>query len=141
MATIYHQYRIRSSVEKVFSAITKPEEYINWWPNKCSGIPLIGNDYNFYFTDEYNWHAVIARMEEPNLIEFKMTKSDLDWEPTSFGFELEKAGDNVVVNFYHKDWLVESNHFKIASFCWAMLLNGLKNYVERGIVVPFKERS
>jgi len=70
-----------------------------------------------------------------------MTKSDQDWDPTSFGFDLEDIENGVLVKFWHKGWPECNHHFRRSSFCWAMLLNGLKNYVEKGIIKPFKERE
>lgn len=71
----------------------------------------------------------------------KMTESDQDWNPTSFGFELEEMGEKVVVKFSHTNWPSCNDHFKISSYCWAILLQGLKNYVEKGVIVPFEERE
>lgn len=141
MSTIYHQFIIKADIEKIFEAITDPGELANWWPDHCTGECALDGKYNFYFTEEYDWFAKIVEIDNLKKVEYKMTTSDLDWEPTSFGFELSNSENGVVVNFYHKDWRSENDHFKIASFCWAMLLNGLKNYVEKGIVVPFKNRS
>jgi hypothetical protein len=70
-----------------------------------------------------------------------MTKADEDWIGTTFGFELTETNDGVILNFIHKDWPYENDHFKIASYCWAILLKGLKQYVEKGIIVPFEKRE
>ncbi len=141
MSTIYHQFVINSDILKVFDAISKPDELIQWWPLKCCGQIGVGCVYNFNFTDQYDWFAKIVALDLPYHIEYKMIKADKDLDSTSFGFNLESKNDKVVVNFYHKDWQQVNDHFKIASFCWALLLNGLKNYVEGGIVVGFEERS
>ena len=69
-----------------------------------------------------------------------MTKSDSDWDSTSFGFELEQNVANVQVNFCHIGRTECNAHYKRSSFCWAILLNGLKNYLEKGIIVPFYKR-
>jgi hypothetical protein len=70
-----------------------------------------------------------------------MTKSDLDWDETTFGFDLEETNNGTLVKFSHMNWPNCNDHFRTASFCWAMLLNGLKNYIEKGIILPFEERS
>ena len=70
-----------------------------------------------------------------------MTKSDADWNPTAFNFDLERSENNVLVKFWHIGWPEFDMHFRRPSFCWAMLLNGLKNYVEKGIIIPFEERE
>jgi len=70
-----------------------------------------------------------------------MTKSDIDWNPTSFGFDMEEQENGTYLNFCHVDWAEVNFEFKNSSFCWAMLLNGLKNYLEKGIIIPFQERN
>jgi hypothetical protein len=70
-----------------------------------------------------------------------MTDSDEDWDPTSFGFDLEPQEAGTAVKFWHKGWPTLNHHFRRSSYCWAILLQGLKNYVEKGIIVPFEERE
>ena len=70
-----------------------------------------------------------------------MTKSDPNWEPTSFGFDLKEIEDGVLVKFWHKDWPECNDHYKHSSFCWALLLKGLKDYLEKGVIIPFEERN
>ena len=139
--TIYHDFRIKSSLTQIFAAITEPQHLINWWPLKCSGKPSEGEEYNFFFGPEYDWYGKVIQIEDERAFHIKMTASDPDWDPTSFGFDLEPVDDEVQVRFWHSDWLECNAHFRTASFCWAMLLNGLKDYVEHGKVIPFEDRS
>lgn len=70
-----------------------------------------------------------------------MTKTDEDWNPTSFGFDSEELEIMVQVRFWHKGWPECNAHFRRSSFCWAIPLNGLKNYIEKGVIIPFVERE
>lgn len=139
--TIYHNFIISASKEKVYDGISDPEQLINWWPAKCSGKPVLGAAYNFYFKPEYDWWGKVIKCERGKAFHIKMTQSDKDWDPTSFGFDLEETQGGVQVSFWHTDWPACNQHFKIASFCWAILLQGLKNYVEKGIIIPFENRN
>jgi uncharacterized protein YndB with AHSA1/START domain len=141
MAAIYHQLIIKSGIKKIFDAVTVPKELENWWPLICTGTVKKGAEYNFYFGEPYNWFAEISDINMNQSVEYKITKADEDWAPTTFAFYLTSDGNITVLNFEHRDWQQENNHFKIASFCWAILLYGLKNYLEKGIVIPFEERS
>jgi len=51
---IYHDLVIEAPLEKVFRAVSEPEQLVNWWPLECTGKPELGTEYNFYFTHEYN---------------------------------------------------------------------------------------
>ena len=138
---IYHNIPVNSTPEKVFLAITQPEHLVNWWPLKCTGQPVPGAEYNFNFTDEYNWYGVVSEIEPNRCFYIKMTQSDADWDHTIFGFEIEQKEKGVWLKFSHQGWPETNDHFKHSSYCWALLLNGLKNYVEKGVVIPFEKRS
>ncbi|MEQ8302695.1 MAG: SRPBCC domain-containing protein [Cyclobacteriaceae bacterium] len=138
---IYHSFAVKASPEKVFDAVSLPEQLVQWWPLKCSGKPVYGETYNFYFGEKYDWLGKVVKCEPSKSFHIKMTKSDADWNPTSFGFDLEIMKEGVRLNFFHSNWPSCNQHFKHSSYCWALLLNGLKDYVEKGTVVPFEERN
>jgi uncharacterized protein YndB with AHSA1/START domain len=139
--SIYHNLFIKASAEKVFNAIAIPEHLNNWWPLQSSGNPELNSEYNFNFTDEYNWYGKVSEVTPNQSFFIKMTQSDNDWNPTTFGFVLEESETGVSVKFSHTGWPECNTEFKQSSFCWAMLLNGLKNYVEKGTIIPFEERE
>ena len=138
---IYHDVFIEASKEEVYDAISKPEHLINWWPYKCKGEARLGAEYNFYFTPEYDWYGEVVQYDKTKSFHIKMTKSDADWDPTTFGFDLKSVSGGTQLHFWHKDWPVCNHHFRKSSWCWAMLLSYLKNYLEKGTVVPFNERE
>lgn len=138
---IHHDLMIKVPLDKVFEAISEPEHLINWWPKKCTGTAKENEVYNFFFTSEYDWYGKVTKLKKDSSFHIKMTKSDADWNATSFGFDLVQKENAVQVEFWHTGWLECNEHFRRSSFCWAMLLNGLKNYIEKGVVIPFNERE
>lgn len=139
--SIYHNLFIKAPRQKVFDAVTLPEHLNNWWSLKSSGRPVLRETYNLNFTNMYDWYCDVVACMPNESFHLKMTKSDKDWNPTTFGFELEEKDNGTYVKFSHVNWPEENDHLKHSSFCWALLLNGLKNYIEKGIVIPFEERS
>lgn len=138
---IYHDLEIFASKQALFNALSEPIELEKWWPNRCKGECVLGAVYNFHFSEEYDWYAKIERLKPNTFIEYKMTQSDPDWNATSFSFKLIEKGERTLLEFAHCNWPENNHHFRRSSFCWAMLLNGLKNYLEKGIVVPFESRE
>lgn len=139
---IYHDLVINVSIVKVFAAVSEPEHLVNWWPFKCKGEPKAGSEYNFYFTPEYDWYGKVSECIPNRTFHVKMTRSDLDWDSTTFGFDMEEDKDgNTLLHFSHLNWPECNSHYRIASFCWAMLLKGLKDYLEKGVILPFEKRS
>ncbi|SFU28629.1 Activator of Hsp90 ATPase homolog 1-like protein [Pustulibacterium marinum] len=139
--SIHHDLMIVVPVEKVYNAITLPEHLNNWWTLQCTGEPTTGATYNLFFSEDYNWFAEVTIADKPYHFELKMTKADEDWNPTTFGFRLQEVEDRTLLQFYHINWPECNHHFRRSSFCWAMLLNGLKNYLEKEIIIPFNERE
>lgn len=101
---IYHNLVIGTSPKDVFDAVSQPKHLDNWWSLKFSGKPELGAEYNLNFTDEYNWFCKVSEFKKNQFIYFKMTKSDNDWNPTTFGFDLEEHDCGTLVKFSHLNW-------------------------------------
>jgi len=132
---------INASKQDVFDAFSLPEHLNNWWTLKSSGKPELGAVYNLNFTDEYNWYAEVSQVKQNKSFFLKMTRSSEDWHPTKFGIELEENDNGALLKFSHTGWQNNNHEFRNSSFCWAMLLNALKNYIEKGTIIPFNERN
>lgn len=141
MFDIYHDVYIQSSAEKVYNAISNPPELVNWWPLKCTGKASVGEEYNFFFEEPYDWYGEVTKAVPGRSFHVKMKKSDPDWEQTTFGFDLEKEENGVWLQFSHQNWPTRNRHFRHSSHCWAILLQGLKEYIEKGKIIPFEQRS
>lgn len=141
MADILFDITIQATREKVFESFCLPEHLDNWWTLKSSGSPELGNIYNLNFTDQYNWFGEVSDVVPNERFYLKMTQSDPDWDPTTFGIELEEKAQSTLLKFSHANWPTNNHHFRHSAFCWAQLLNGLKNYIEKGVVIPFENRS
>lgn len=141
MHSILHNVYIRSQADLVFRALTRPKDLNQWWTLKSEGQAELHEEYRFFFSAEFDWTARVSRLVPQKALEWKMLQADADWTPTSFGFELFQQGDQTKVEFYHKDWSSTNEHFRRTSFCWAMYLNLLKNYLEKNEVIPFAERK
>lgn len=139
--SIYHDLTINASLEMVFRAVSDPEHLVDWWPLTCSGNPSVGSSYNFYFGPEFNWFGEVVKYSENEAFHIKMTDSDEDWNPTSFGFDISEENETTKIRFWHIGWPECNAHYRRSSFCWALLLQGLKDYVEKGVIIPFEERS
>ncbi|MEO0506825.1 MAG: SRPBCC domain-containing protein [Bacteroidota bacterium] len=138
---IYHQLHIQATPDKVFAAISEPSHLENWWPLRCSGTPMKDAIYNFNFTEAYNWFGQVTDIVENQYFKIKMTESDSEWNPTSLSFQLKTQEVGTLLEFCHKGWKANTSEFRKTSFCWAQLLFGLKQYLEKGVVIPFEERS
>ena len=138
---IFHDLNIERTVDAVFTAITTPEGLNNWWTKKASGKPKIGEEYQFYFDLDFVWHAKVVLCQSDQMICFEMIKSDTDWEGTQLRFTLSSTPTGTFLRFEHVGWKGINDHFRRTSYCWAIYLSGLKKYLEKGVVLPYEERS
>ena len=70
-----------------------------------------------------------------------MTKADPDWDPTTFGYDFTDHQNGTRLSFFDKDWPKNNHHYRKSGWCWALLLNGLKDYVEKKAIMPFDLRA
>ncbi|WGD34035.1 SRPBCC domain-containing protein [Olleya sp. YS] len=138
---ILHDLVIKVAPKQVFDAVTQPEHLNNWWTLKSSGQPELGAEYNLNFTDKYDWYCKVSEVVPNQSFYLKMTQSDPDWMPTTFGFNLKNHDNGTLVEFSHNDWQSNSHHFRHSTYCWALLLKGLKQYLENHIILPFEARG
>jgi uncharacterized protein YndB with AHSA1/START domain len=137
---ILHDFYIKAPRKDVFSAISKPQGLNKWWTKTAAGTPEKGSELVLGFGPDYDWRAVVTKSDIDSAFEFKMTKSDSDWDKSLIGFSLEDADGGTQVRFYHKGWPQLNEHFRISSYCWAMYLRLLKMNLENGLVVPYEQR-
>lgn len=142
MFNIYHDIEIKASNTSIYEAITKPSGLNSWWTLKSKGEATIGECYQFYFSDDYNWFAQLVHLNQNNLVQFKMVDADVDWMDTILTFSITNMENNKsLLSFSHEGWKDNNPHFRRTSFCWALYLSGLKEYLEKGIVIEYSKRG
>lgn len=141
MPNIHHIFHIKAEPQEIFDAFCTPTGLDNWWPLKSDGEPKLNSIYTFYFGPDYDWRAKVTQVEINKSLTWRMTQAMDDWMNTKVGFNLESKDGGTQVSFFHQGWKEANEHFGITTFCWGQLLNGLKNYVEQGVVIPHHLRN
>jgi uncharacterized protein YndB with AHSA1/START domain len=132
MYHICHDIEIHAFVEDIFNQISEPEGLNAWWTVRSSGTAKTNEEFQFYFSDDYDWRAKVLEVSKNESISFQMTKADEDWKNTMLSFEIINKGDHVhVLRFEHRNWNEINAHFRRTSFCWALYLNTLKENAEK----------
>lgn len=141
MFDIYHNFLVKAEPQQVFEAFCTPAGLNAWWTLESGGSPVVGNQYRFYFGPSYDWRAEVIQVVPGFELTWRMQRAMDDWLLTEVGFLLKRSDQGTSVSFFHKGWKDANEHFGITTFCWGQLLMGLKNYVERGVIVPFDKRN
>ena len=139
-ADIYHDFPIAAPAADVFAAVATPKGLDAWWTERSSGRPEMGTEYQLVFGEGYDWRARVSRCYAPHEFELTMTRASDDWIDSRVGFTLSEHDGRTQVRFHHTGWPEVSDHYRTSSYCWAMYLRLLRLYVERGEIVPYKDR-
>lgn len=141
MADILHQFKVKAPPQRVFDAFCIASELNNWWTARAEGEPNPEALYTLWFGPEYDWRARVSLVVPGKAITWTMEQAMDDWMGTTVGITLQEEPDGTVVDFFHRGWRTANDHYRISNYCWGNLLTGLKNYIEKGIVVPFNDRN
>ncbi len=140
MPDIFHTLPINAPIAKVFEAISTPAGLNAWWTKTSSGEPVEGTEYILFFSEGYNWRAVVTKVLGNDFFELQIFDADADWLNTIISFTLIAFDKGTQLEFAHIGWPENNEHFRISSFCWAMYLRILKRWLEFGEQVAYEER-
>lgn len=141
MAEILHDLTIAAPIERVYNAVATAPGLDEWWAEKSSGTPEPGGQYVLEFTPEYVWRAEVTKCNSPFEFELTLTEALDDWIGTKVGFALsENADGTTLLCFRHSGWAEASPHFRNSSFCWALYLRVMRDFVEKGKHVAYADR-
>ena len=129
MPDILHNLTIQSSAENVYDVITTPKGLAVWWTKTSYSHPELGAEYQPFFSDEYDWRAIVLEYDENTKFVLEITKADEDWTGTKVKFFLTRKGDSTDLQFEHTGWKETNHHFRVSSYCWAKNLRLLKKEV------------
>jgi len=141
MPDILHNLTIQSSAENVYEVLTTPKGLAAWWTKSSSGHPELGAEYQLFFSDEYDWRAIVLENDENTKFVFEIITADEDWTGTKVKFFLTRKGDSTDLQFEHTGWKETNDHFRVSSYCWAKYLRLLKKFIEEEVIVPYDERQ
>ena len=89
-----YERRLTHSPEKVWRALTEPEQLAAWFPTTIEGARVAGAALRFSFPPEMPigpMQGEVVRIEPPRLLEFT-------WGPDTLRFELAGSGDGTVLS-------------------------------------------
>ncbi len=142
MADILHDLPIAAPAARVFESVSSGAGLDRWWSLRAEGRPELGDLFALDFGPGYDdWRARVTICEPPRRFELEPVTAMPDWMGTRVRFELASpTPDTTQLRFAHLGWAAPTEHFRVASYCWAMYLRLLRRSVETGEVVPWAQR-
>lgn len=140
MADILHKVGIKSSLDKVYKALSTREGVAGWWTNHTEGESKVGGVLRFRFLDGGVEKGVITakvlELHPATRVLWQVVDGPAEWIGTKIGFELKQEGEYIVVLFKHQGWKEPVEFMHHCSTKWAIFMMSLKSLVETGKGAP-----
>lgn len=138
MKAIEHTIEIEAPRERVFEALTDPDELVRWFPSGADSDARTGGafEYRFEFPSEperdHTYSGAYHEVWAGELVSYPWSGA---LGETRVDVTLEAAGDSTVLRLVHAGWgegpdWEESRQMHEEG--WGFFLGNLKSYVERG---------
>ena len=139
MAAIVKEFIIEVAPQRVWSALTQPDEIGHWWTNDLNATPEVGSLAEFRFGE---WGDFVLRFEVAELEQNKKVRwiyrfgSVAQWAGTSVTWQLEPIHNVTRVVFTHREFAKKDEVYEQTRENWTYFLDSLKSYLETGQGIP-----
>lgn len=139
MIAIIKELTIEATPERVWGALTQPDEIGHWWTNDLNATPEVGSLAEFRFGE---WGDFVLRFEVAELDRDKKVhwihrfSSVAQWAGTSVTWQLEPVHNGTRVVFRHEGFENKDVVYEQTRGNWNYFLTSLKSYLETGKGTP-----
>ena len=139
MASIVNELTIDAALQRVFGALTNPDEIARWRTDDLSVTPEIGTLAEFRFSQG----TFVIQFEVAELDQYKKVHwitrqgpATGHWQGTSVTWRLEPVHNGTRVIFNHDGFAQADERYEITRAWWEHFLDSLKSYLETGKGTP-----
>ena len=133
MSAIVEELAIEAAPQRVWGAITKPDEIVQWWAYEARVKPEVGSLAEFRFRQG----AFVMQFEVTELDQDKkvhwISKSPPQWAGSSVTWQLTPVHNGTKLIFTHNGFAQVDERIRGA---WVYFLASLKSYLETGKGTP-----
>ena len=139
MAAIVKEFIVEATPQRVWGALTQPDEIGHWWTNDLNVTPVVGSLAEFRFGE---WGDFVVRVEVAELDQDKQVRwisrrgPAPHWDGTSVTWQLEPVHNGTRVVFNHDGFVKKDERYEMTSAWWEHFLVSLKSYLETGKGTP-----
>jgi uncharacterized protein YndB with AHSA1/START domain len=139
MVAIVKELTIAAAPERVWGALTQPDEIGHWWTNDLNATPEVGSLAEFRFGE---WGDFVLRFEVAELDQDKKVhwihrfSPVAQWAGTSVTWQLTPVYNGTAVIFTHEGFVKKDEVYERTRGNWNYFLASLKSYLETGKGTP-----
>jgi uncharacterized protein YndB with AHSA1/START domain len=131
MADIRLNVVIKTTLDKVYQAVSTQEGIESWWCKDTTAKPEIGF-VNVFTFGQYRNEMKVVELTPNKKVKWECINSVEEWIGTTVSFELEEKNGNTLLRFTHGGWKSASDFFAGCTYDWALFLKSLKTLGETG---------
>jgi uncharacterized protein YndB with AHSA1/START domain len=135
MADILHRVGIKTSLDKVYRALTTIEGLSGWWTNDTQGDCNVGGVIQFRF-GAGGFDMKVLELDPARRVLWQVVAGPEEWIDTRVSWELRKEDDYTIVLFKHQGWKESVEFMHHCTTKWAVFLLSLKSLLETGKGAP-----
>jgi uncharacterized protein YndB with AHSA1/START domain len=139
MVAITRELAIEAAPQRVWSALTSPEEIAHWWTDDLSVAPEVGSLAEFRFSQgTFVIQFEVAELEQDEKVRWitRQGPSTGHWEGTSVTWELTPVHNGTRLVFTHSGFAQADRRYELTHAWWEHFLGSLKSYLETGKGTP-----
>lgn len=139
MSAIVEEITIAVAPERVWNALTRPEEIGHWWTNDLNVTPEVGSLAEFRFGESGDsvLRFEIAELDQGKKIHWIYRFGSVaKWAGTSVTWQLEPIQSGTKLAFSHDGFAKVDEAYEQTHENWSYFLNSLKSYLETGKGTP-----
>ncbi|HLW03661.1 MAG TPA: SRPBCC domain-containing protein [Ktedonobacterales bacterium] len=137
MAAIVEERTIEAAPQRIWSALTQPDEIVRWWAEEARVAPEVGALGEFRFRPPAGTlQFEVAELESGKRVHWISRLGPPSWAGTDVTWNLEPVQKGTRLVFTHEGFAQVDAAYERAQENWAYFLNSLKSYLETGQGTP-----
>ena len=139
MPDIQHLVFIKSTPEKIYTAITTQQGIASWWSVNNNANPETGSVYRISFGGDYYKEIKVIEQIPGKRVVWDILYAHPEWLNTKVTFDIKMGKERVELRFSHCGWREYTDMFAQCSYHWAIYLGNLKEFAEKDKLFALSE--
>ena len=137
MAAIVTERIIEAPSERVWDALTQPDEIAGWWAQEARVKPEVGSVGVFRFRPPAgDLQFEVAELVQNKHVHWVSREGPPEWAETSVTWQFEPIPNGTRLLFTHDGFVKKNEAFEQTRGNWDYFLDSLKSYLETGKGTP-----
>ena len=137
MSAIVEELTIEAAPQRVWGAITQPDEIVRWWAEEARVKPEVGSLGEFRFRPPAGiLQFEVAELDEGAKVRWISRQGPPHWAGTSVTWQLTPIHNGTRVVFTHDGFAQVDKVYEQTQGNWQYFLASLKSYLETGKGTP-----